>query len=128
MSTSTTPPRTVFDRVDALDAKGFAQFFAADGGLTFGNGPTMVGPEQVEAGCNGFFETIAGMRHAIVNEWQVGDQTIVELEVTYTRKDGDEVGNPVVSIWASDAAGLITDYRVFFDVAPVFAESTAVTV
>lgn len=127
MNTSTRT-RTVFDRVDALDAQGFAQFFAADGRLTFGNGPTMVGPDQIVAGCSGFFDTIAGMRHSVVNEWQVGDQTIVELKVTYTRQDGGDVDLPVVSIWASDTAGLITDYRVYFDVAPVFAESGAVTV
>ncbi len=68
-----------------------------------------------------FFATIDGMRHDIVNEWVVGTDTIVELTVTYTRKDGRRVAIPVASIWTVGDSGLIDEYRVFFDLAPVFA-------
>ncbi|WP_063040087.1 nuclear transport factor 2 family protein [Nocardia pseudovaccinii] len=107
--------------VDSLDAKGFAEYFAPDGKITFGNVPALEGRNAVEAGCAGFFGTIGGMQHDIVNEWVVGKDTIVELAVTYTRKDGRKVSIPVVSIWTVGGTGLIDEYRVFFDLAPVFA-------
>ncbi|WP_433734083.1 nuclear transport factor 2 family protein [Nocardia sp. CA-129566] len=107
--------------VDSLDAKGFAEHFAPDGKITFGNIPTLEGRNAVEAGCAGFFGTIDGMHHDIVNEWVVGKDTIVELVVTYTRKDGRKVPIPVVSIWTIADSGLIDEYRVFFDLTPVFA-------
>ncbi|MGV9817543.1 nuclear transport factor 2 family protein [Nocardia xishanensis] len=112
---------TALRAVDALDAKGFAELFAPGGKITFGNVPTLEGRDAVEAGCVGFFATIDGMRHDIVNEWVVGNDTIVELTVTYTRKDGRKVAIPVVSIWTVGNSGLIDEYRVFFDLAPVFA-------
>ncbi|WP_433684820.1 nuclear transport factor 2 family protein [Nocardia sp. CA-119907] len=110
-----------FQAVDTLDAKSYAELFAPDGKITFGNGAALEGRDAVEAGCAGFFDTIGGMRHDIVNEWVVGKDTIVELVVTYTRKDGRKVSIPVVSIWTVGDSGLIDEYRVFFDLAPVFA-------
>ncbi|MET8425156.1 nuclear transport factor 2 family protein [Nocardia sp. NPDC004860] len=107
--------------VDTLDAEGFAEFFAPDGRITFGNVPALEGRSAVAAGCAGFFGTIDGMHHDIVNEWVVGNDTIVELTVTYTRKDGRKVSIPVASIWTVGDSGLIDEYRVFFDLAPVFA-------
>ena len=41
--------------------------------------------------------------------------------MTYTRKDGADVTVPVVTIYRTGEGGLITDYRVFLDLAPVFA-------
>ncbi|MFR9772755.1 nuclear transport factor 2 family protein [Nocardia sp. SC052] len=111
----------VFHAVDTLDSKAFAGLFAHDGKTTFGNGPVLEGREAVEAGTVGFFGMLSGMHHEIVHEWVVGNDTIVELVVTYTRKDGREVSIPVVSIWTVGDSGLIDSYRVFFDVAPVFA-------
>jgi len=111
----------IFKAVDTLDAKGFAEFFAPDGKITFGNNPALEGRETVEAGTAGFLDTIEAIHHDIVHEWTVGKDTIVELAVTYTRKDGQNVTIPVVSIWTFGDGGLIDQYRVFFDLAPVFA-------
>jgi hypothetical protein len=111
----------VFHAVDTLDAKGFAEFFADNGSITFGNNPAFEGRETVESGTAAFLDTIDGIGHEIVNEWVVGNDTVVELKVTYHRKDGQSVTIPAVSIWNYDGNGLIESYRVFFDVAPVFA-------
>ena len=42
-------------------------------------------------------------------------------DVTYTRKDGDTVTVPIVTIYHERDGGKIDDYRVYGDVAPVFA-------
>lgn len=111
----------VFSIVDAFDPKAFSELFSANARMVFGNGPAMTGPAEIEAGVAGFFTTIAGLSHRIVNEWASGDDRIVELEVTYRRLDGGVVAVPVVSIWHHAPDGLIDDYRVFFDLAPVYA-------
>jgi len=120
-TTSVVSADQVFGIVDAADPEAFARLFTPDGRLTFGNGPAMVGHEAIIGGCTYFYTTITGLTHQILHEWNVGDDHVVELVVTYTRLDGGTVDVPCVSIWATDAQGLITDYRVFFDLAPVYA-------
>ena len=44
----------------------------------------------------------------------------MEAEVTYTRKDGGTVTVPVVTIYR-EGDGDIADYRIFIDLAPLFA-------
>ena len=45
----------------------------------------------------------------------------MEANVTYTRDDDREVTVPVVTIYRTNANDLIADYRVYIDLAPVFA-------
>lgn len=111
----------VFRRVDGFSPAEFAELFALDGKLVFANGAPMIGPPAIETGTSGFFGTIKGLRHEIVNEWHQQGDTVLELKVTYDRLDGKQVTIPVVTVWHRRDDGLIDDYRVFFDVAPVYA-------
>ncbi|HEV7899580.1 MAG TPA: nuclear transport factor 2 family protein [Planosporangium sp.] len=111
----------VFATVDARDAAGLSGFFADSGRLVFGNAEPMVGPAAITEGVEQFFATINGLHHQVVNEWVTGPDTVVELTVSYDRLDGRSVSIPVVSIWHIDQDGLIDDYRVFLDLAPVYA-------
>jgi ketosteroid isomerase-like protein len=120
---ATTRPNTrdVFATVDSMDVATITSLFAADGRVVFGNGQPLIGIDEIRAGITAFFETIAGLRHEIVNEWNVGDDAIVEFRVGYDRKDGQQVTIPYVTIFHTDAAGKIDAYRVYFDVAPIYA-------
>ena len=120
---ATTRPytRNVFATNDAMDAAAVASLFAEDGRVVLGNGQPLVGIDEIRTGTTAFFDTIAGQHHEVVNEWNFGNDTIVELKVTYDRKDGRQVTIPCVTIFHADAAGKIDDYRVFFDVAPIYA-------
>ncbi|MFI1705039.1 nuclear transport factor 2 family protein [Streptomyces griseoruber] len=111
----------VFALVDSSDAAGFSRLFAPQGRLRFANNEPMTGPDAIESGVKGFFTTIKGLEHAVLQEWTDGADTIVELSVTYHRLDGGTVTVPVVSIWRLGESGLIDDYRVYFDLAPVYA-------
>jgi hypothetical protein len=106
--------------VDSLDAGGFARRFHPAGQLIFGNADPVVGPEAIEENCAQFYQSLRGMSHRIVNEWNVGADTIVELSVTYTRLDGATVTIPATTIWTVDPDGRIQSYRVMVDLAPVF--------
>lgn len=111
----------VFAAVDKMEPGAFVEFLAEDARVVFGNGAPLVGREAIAAGTQAFFATIKGLHHRIVKEWHVGADTVVETEVTYDRLDGRSVSVPVVSIWRTRADGLIDDYRIFFDLTPVYA-------
>ena len=120
---ATTRPHTrkFFAMVDAMDVATVASLFAKDGRVVFGNGQPLVGIEEIRTGITAFFDTIAGQHHEVVKEWSFLDDTIIELRVTYDRKDGEQVTIPCVTIFHADAAGKINDYRVYFDAAPIYA-------
>ncbi len=120
---ATTRPNTrdLFATVDSMDVGKIMSLFAADARIVFGNGQPMVGTDEIRAGITAFYDTIAGLHHGIVHEWNVGDDAIVEFEVSYDRKDRQQVTIPCVTIFHTDAAGKIDNYRVYFDVAPIYA-------
>ncbi|WP_062436033.1 nuclear transport factor 2 family protein [Herbidospora daliensis] len=118
--------RRVFDVVDAFDPDEFVKLLAEDATMRFGNAAPGQGREAIAAALRGFFSTIAGLRHRIVRTWTTGADTVAETEVTYTRLDDSEVDVVAVSIWTRGDDGLITDYRVFVDLAPLYSPQTSV--
>jgi len=120
---ATTRPQTrnLFAVVDAMNVATVMPLFAEDGRVVFGNGQPLVGTDEIRTGTTAFFDTIAGQHHEVVKEWNVGDDTVAELKVTYDRKDGQQVTIPCVTIFHTDGAGKIDDYRVYFDSAPIYA-------
>jgi hypothetical protein len=116
-----TSARLVFARIDSMDPTALADLLADSATMTFCNGEPMVGRDAIVTGSAVFFASIAGLRHRVLHEWTFGRDTIAESAVTYTRQDGGKVTIPAVSIWRVGAHGLIIDYRVFVDLAPVFA-------
>ncbi|MEV8378750.1 nuclear transport factor 2 family protein [Kribbella sp. NPDC056861] len=111
----------VFELVDDQRADEFAALFADGGRFVFGNNEALAGREAIAAGNRAFFAMIQSLSHEIVNAWVNGSTTVAETTVTYTRLDGRTVTVPAVSIWEVDEAGLITSYRIFVDLAPLFA-------
>ncbi|WP_433427481.1 nuclear transport factor 2 family protein [Nonomuraea sp. CA-141351] len=113
--------RRVFQVVDSFDPGKFVQLLAEDARMVFGNAEPMVGRNAIAEGLRIFFATIAGLAHRLVRTWQVDADTIAETEVTYRRLDGKDVSVVAVSIWHTRDDGLISDYRIFVDLAPVYA-------
>ena len=120
-ATTRTDTHNLFAMIDAMDVAAITSLFARAGRVVFGNGQPLVGIDEIRTGTTAFFDTIAGLHHEGVKEWNVGDDTIIELKVTYGRKDGQQVTIPCATIFHTDAAGKIDDYRVYFDVAPIYA-------
>ena len=63
MSTTT----EVFADVDRMDAKAFASHLAEDCLLRFGNADEVIGRGTIEDAISGFFTTINGISHQIVD-------------------------------------------------------------
>lgn len=58
--------------------------------------------------------------HHIVGQWEVDDATIVQFEAHYTRMDDRRVTVPAVTLYRR-GGDLIDDYRIYVDLAPVYA-------
>ena len=110
----------LFADIDTMDAGLFASHLSEDAVLRFGNAPPVEGRRAIEESIAGFFTTIKALSHELVGQWDVDDATIVEVEVTYTRLDGDQVTFPAVVIMRRSGE-LIDDYRIFIDQGPLYA-------
>ena len=89
--------------------------------MRIGNADPVHGRDGCRDALSALGTRIRGLRHELVEHWEHGEATIVEANVTCIRMDGREVSLPVVTIYRTDANDLISDYRVYTDVAPVFA-------
>ena len=110
----------LFADVDLMDAKAFVSYLAEDCVLRFGNADELYGRDAVEEAIDGLFGTIKGLSHRILQEWDVGDTSIVQVETTYTRMDGGRVTLPAVVV-GRRGGELFDEYRIYTDLAPIYA-------
>ncbi len=113
-------PRPIFADIDALDPPQFAAHLTPDAVFRFGNANPVLGREAVREAVAGFFTTIDGMRHHVLDTWEFGDTVIAQIDVEYTRKDGEIVTVPNVDILRFDG-DLVRDWQIYIDLAPLFA-------
>jgi hypothetical protein len=113
----------LFNTIDSRSAGGFAEFLSEDVEFRFGNGPTLQGRQAVFEAIDGFFGTIAGLKHDISKVWSTSDSCVVEGQVTYTRNDDSTVAIPFCNVMRFDdnRPGLFSAYRIYIDLAPLFA-------
>ena len=112
--------RDLFNAVDAMDSEKFVSFLTDDARFRFGNADAVAARDGIRKAVAGFFGTIGGLHHDILNVWEVPGSVLTELRVTYTRKDGKKVELPCVNVFTMDGSK-IRDYRIFIDIAPVYA-------
>lgn len=112
----------MFDDLERMDAHAWSSYLAPDSVARFGNADPVYGREACRDQLERFYRRIEALRHEVIEEWEHGDATIVEANLTCTRTDGSEVTLPVVTIFRTNGKDLISDYRVYVDAAPVRAE------
>jgi ketosteroid isomerase-like protein len=120
VSTTTSTTTDLLRDIDRMDARAFASHLSQDCVLRYANNDEVVGRDAIEAAIAGFFGTIKGLRHDVLDEWNVDDATIIRFDVTYTRHDNGQVTVPAVTIYRRGDE-LIDDYRIFIDLTPVYA-------
>lgn len=76
--------------------------------------------ERLFATIDPFFGSIASLRHDVTREFVADGTHVVEALVTYGRHDGKTLSVPAVSIYRR-AGDHIDDYRIFVDLAPLYA-------
>jgi ketosteroid isomerase-like protein len=99
----------IFADIDAFDPDKFVAHLTPDVTFRFGK-------EAV----TGFFSTIDGLTHHILNVYESGDTSIAKIDVEYLRKDGKSVTVPNADILVFDG-DLVRDWQIYIDVTPVYA-------
>ena len=115
------PLDELFAAVDDMDTDTFLTFLSDDVSFRFGSAPVAEGKQAVGEAVSAFFGAISGLRHTIARSWGADDTLACEGAVRYTRHDGSEIEIPFVNVFET-ADGLIEDYRIYIDIAPLFAE------
>ena len=86
----------------------------------FANNPAVTGRAAVEQAVTGFFTTISGLTHHLLQTWEEGDTVITQADVTYVRQDGKKTTVPNANILTFHD-GLVREWRIYIDIAPVYA-------
>ena len=113
--------REIFSRIDAGDADGYAALLDEASTASFGNIGPIHGRENIRAGYLNALEA-ADMSHNVLREWVVGPDRIVELEVTYTRKDGKVFTFPAAVFITVNTEGLVSSYRIYIDQSSLYGD------
>ena len=110
----------IFADIDAFDPDKFVAHLTPDAKFRFANADPATGRAAVKEAVAGFFSTIDGLTHHILNVYESGETAIVQIDVEYHRKDGKSVTVPNADILVFDG-DLVRDWQIYIDVTPVFA-------
>jgi hypothetical protein len=113
-----------YETVDSMDLAAFKAMHSDNARVVFANFPAAEGPDQIAGAIGQFWSTIGGLKHSFINRWDNPGESILEVAVDYTRKDGSSVTIPCVSILKPDG-DKVGELRIFIDVAPIYAQSAA---
>ena len=106
---------------DDNDIDKFVSFLAPSAVLHFGNREPIVGRAAVKAAVIDFLGSIERMIHHVQQTWSVGNTLIAVVNNEYHRKDGAVVVVPNANVLTIDSNGLITEWRSYLDISPLYA-------
>lgn len=110
----------IFADIDAFDPDKFVAHLTPDAKFRFANANPVTGREAVKEAVTGFFASIDGLTHHILNVYESGETVIAQIDVEYRRKDGKSVTVPNADILVFDG-DLVRDWQIYIDVTPVYA-------
>lgn len=110
----------LFQTIDRKDADGFVSYLTQDASFKFGNALTVAGRDNVHKAVMDFFNSIKDLKHAILGSWDADGVAFVQGEVTYTRKDNNQVTIPFSNLFKLDGP-LIREYWIYIDPSPLFS-------
>jgi ketosteroid isomerase-like protein len=110
----------IFADIDAFDPDKFVAHLTPDAKFRFANTDPVTGREAVKEAVTGFFSSIDGLTHHILNVYESGETVIAQIDVEYRRKDGKSVTVPNADILVFDG-DLVRDWQIYIDVTPVYA-------
>jgi ketosteroid isomerase-like protein len=113
--------REILAAVDRGDVDALCRHVTDDIRFQFGNAEVTTGISAFEAASRAFFQSIAAIRHELLDLWEVdGGTVIAAMTVHYERLDGQKLSLPCCNLF-STRDGRVHDYRVYMDINPVFA-------
>jgi limonene-1,2-epoxide hydrolase len=110
----------LFVSIDAMDTESFLSCIREDATFRFGSSPAVTGHAEIRTAVEGFFASIAALKHNVQRLIADGNTAVCEGEVTYTRHDGSTITLPFANVFEVDD-GLISLYRIYIDTGPLYS-------
>ena len=120
--------RLYSEGVDNKDAVMFADAFADDGWLRFGNNPVITGRDNIREAIAGFFTVFASLRHQSAGTTLADGTLVLEAVVTYTLHGGGTVTVPACTIFGmrpGPGEPKAESCRIYVDLTPLFSAAQA---
>ncbi len=111
----------LFASIDAMDTSKFVSFMTEDAVFTFGNAPASQGKKAIFDGVDGFFKSIASIKHHDLQTIGTGDYIVVRGNSTYTRHSGSVMTVGFCNVFEMEN-NLIKNYRIYIDLSQLYAE------
>ena len=107
--------------VDSGDVDALCRRVTDDVRFQFGNAEVTTGISAFEAVSRAFLQSIAAIRHELLDLWEVERGTVIAvMTVHYERLDGGKHSLPCANSFRV-RDGEVSDYRIYMDITPVFA-------
>ena len=110
----------LFDHIDHRRMDEFLAYLTDDIRFTIANQPMVSGKQALRLALSGFWLSIGGLKHDITQVLTGQQHVAFESTVRYTRLDGGVVTVPCATV-IKLAGELISDWRIYIDIGPVFA-------
>jgi hypothetical protein len=115
--------KRLFNSVDAMEVETFLDFLEDDARFRFGSEQAVEGKGAIRDTLEGFFASIKGLRHEILETWFHPGTVICQGQVTYTRTDDSSVTIPFVNVlhmWKDR----IREYLIYVDISPLYSAAS----
>ena len=111
--------RRLFESIDNLGTEAFLVFLDEDVLFRFGNADPVKGKAIVGEVVSGFFDSVKGIMHNLVNTWEKEGVVVCHGTVRYTRHDSTTLTVPFANIFGV-RNDLIEEYLVFVDISELY--------
>ncbi|MBU3699251.1 MAG: nuclear transport factor 2 family protein [Candidatus Kapabacteria bacterium] len=112
----------LFNGIDAKDHNVFRDFLTEDAQFRFANHPAVVGREAIVSFLEGWFQSIAGIKHSELTVRHGEGFALTEGIVTYTRHSGSLLAVPFANVF-NMVDGKIKDYLIYVDNSTLYSEA-----
>jgi ketosteroid isomerase-like protein len=110
----------LFKAIDAKDADRFVSYIAEDGTFAFGNAPAAAGRAAIREVVAGFFGSIRGLSHEVLEVAEAGGGVWSRGIVTYVRHDGSTLTAPFCNHFEMKG-DKVKHYRIYVDASKLYA-------
>ena len=112
----------LFNGIDAKDHNLFGTFLTDDAQFRFANHPAVVGKDTIVSFLEGWFQSIAAIKHSDLVVREGDGFVLTEGTVTYTRHNGTTLSVPFANVF-NMVDGKIKDYLIYVDNSTLYTEA-----
>ncbi|MDX1934612.1 MAG: nuclear transport factor 2 family protein [Capsulimonadales bacterium] len=106
--------------LDAKDITAYGAFLADDCVMWQNNQPPVQGKTAILEGLAGYWATFGTLEHDLTNLYGTDDHFVLEALNHYSRSDGQPVTLRAVAFTDRNEQGLVSSFRFYTDVTPLF--------